>query len=126
MEKLLEARQNFKAAQNGKPFESEKMRKLDRLHLTTRNESDPESPDECVIGTAGNSNQAIPSMAAALDVNPDLTELGFGPSQVDIGQLTGGQISAAEPVTVKKKSKSLFKLPKRTQRTKYKTSSSIH
>ena len=125
MEKLLEARQNFKAAQNGKPFESEIMRKLDKLHLTTRNESDPESPDECVIGSAGKSNQTIPSMADALDVNPDLTELGFGPSEVDIGQITS-ELSAAEPVSAKKKSKSLFKLPKRTQRTKYKTSSSIH
>ena len=93
--------------------------------MTTRNESDPESPDECVIGSAGKSNQTIPNMADALDVNPDLTELGFGPSEVDIGQLTG-ELAAAEPVAVKKKSKSLFKLPKRTQRTKYKTSSSIH
>ena len=102
------------------------MRRLDKLHLTTKNESDPESPDECVIGSAGNANQTIPNMADALDVNPDLTELGFGPTEVDIGQLTGGQLPVAEPATVKKKSKSLFKLPKRTQRTKYKTSSSIH
>ena len=93
--------------------------------MTTRNESDPESPDECVIGGAGKSNQTIPNIADALDVNPDLTELGFGPSEVDIGQLTG-ELATAEPVAAKKKSKSLFKLPKRTQRTKYKTSSSIH
>jgi len=125
LEKLLEARQKFKAAQNGKAFENEIMRKLDKLHLMTRNESDPESPDECVFGSAGKSNQTIPSMADALDVNPDLTELGFGPSEVDIGQLTGN-LQTAEPVAANKKSKSLFKLPKRIQRTKYKTSSSIH
>ena len=60
-EKLLEARNLYKNLQNGISAGSELMKDIDKLELSAeRFDSDPETPDECILSSAKNIHENIP------------------------------------------------------------------
>lgn len=102
LSKLDEARKTYKAIQQGQTAGEDALNQLDRNFQSNQIDSDPDSPDECVIGGGaihGPDNQLLEM--SSLTVNAEAALLGFG--------------AVDQPVVeteTKKKKKGLFRFKK--------------
>ena len=69
-EKLLEARNLYKSRQNGICGGCELMKKIDELDMSAnRFDSDPETPDECILSRGKNIGESVPGWSILLGTN---------------------------------------------------------
>ena len=103
--KLELARKTYKAIQQGQTAFEDELTQLDKDFESNQIDSDPDSPDECVIGGAVASNDAQLLAMSNLTVNAEAAllgrQLGFGSAQPEMPS-----------PDAKKKKKSLFRFKK--------------
>ena len=126
-EKLLEARNLYKNLQNGISAGTELMKDIDKLEISAeRFDSDPETPDECILSSAKNIHENIPGKCyfekilyklKLMEIFSDLDEiLSFDPSelglQIDNNEVKG-KIKEGKKESFMKRSKRKLGLSKK-------------